>query len=76
MTNNAPQNPIPQSYEEWVHCITVKCGLELTPEYIEKRISALQNMADFKTKQYIDTYGNQYHQLVLSWFIQARQAQS
>lgn len=74
MTNNQYQSPLPQNYEEWVHCITVKCGIELTLEYIEKRIVALQDTADFRTKQYIEVYGSQYHALVLSWFFRAKDA--
>lgn len=71
MTNQHSKSPIPQTYEEWVHCITVKCGLKLTPSYIEQRITALQNITDFRTKQFIELYGSKYHQLVLSWFLQA-----
>lgn len=67
---------IPQDYAQWHYCITVNCGLELTPEYIESRIMALENVSDFKTKQYIELYGAQYHQLVLSWFVKARGSQA
>lgn len=67
---------IPQNYTEWRYCITVTCGLELTSEFIDKRITALENVSDFKTKQYIELYGSQYHQLVLSWFSKAKASQT
>ncbi|MGH1438722.1 MAG: hypothetical protein ACRBBR_01315 [Cellvibrionaceae bacterium] len=65
---------IPQNYEEWRHCIIVECGLKLTPSFIEKRIASLQNNDEHYTKQFIRLYGSQYHQAVLGWFIQARNA--
>jgi hypothetical protein len=64
---------IPQNYEEWRHCIVVECGLELTPSFIEKRISALKNNKEYYTQQFIHLYGQQHHQKVLGWFMQARE---
>jgi hypothetical protein len=67
------QTPIiPQSYEEWRHCIIVECGLELTPYFIEQRISALQSNNEHYTQQFSRKYGVEHHQRVLRWFIQAR----
>ncbi len=65
---------IPQSYKEWRHCIVVDCGLELTPSFIDKRISALKDKSEYHTKQFIRLYGQQYYQQVLGWFMQAREA--
>lgn len=64
---------IPQNYDEWRHCITVKCGIPLTPEYIAERINSLQDGTDFRTRQFLEIYGQQYHQQVLAWFHQAEQ---
>lgn len=64
---------IPQNYEEWRHCIVVECGLELTPSFIEERISSLQNNSEHYTQQFVRLYGQQHHQKVLSWFMQARE---
>jgi len=63
---------IPQSYEEWRHCITIDCGLELTPSFIEERIVGLQDKTEHHTQQLIRKYGAQHHQKVLAWFMQAR----
>lgn len=64
---------IPQNYEEWHHCIVVECRLKLTPDFIEQRITALQNSGEYYTQQFIKLYGPQHHQRVLGWFMQARE---
>ena len=63
---------IPSTYEEWVHCIVVECGLELTSNYIEQRIAALQEANDYYTQQFIKLYGQAYLEQVLSWFSLAK----
>lgn len=63
---------IPENYEEWRHCITVDCGLELTPQFILERIAALQNDKDHHTQQFVKLYGRQHLQQVLGWFAQAQ----
>ena len=63
---------VPQTYEDWKHCIVVDCGLELTPEYISARISALQDSSDYYTQQFVKQYGEEYLQAVLGWFKQAQ----
>ena len=65
---------IPQRYEQWRHCITVECGLTLSPVFIEERIASLQNGSDHYTKQFVRIYGQEYLQRVLGWFLQARSA--
>jgi hypothetical protein len=62
-----------KSYDEWKHCITVMCGIPLTSEYVEKRISELNNLNDFNTVQFIDTWGESHRQLMVQWFERARQ---
>jgi len=58
---------IPQNYEERRHCIAVERGLELSANFIEQRISALQD-----NSQHCSKYGSQHHQRVLGWFMRAR----
>ncbi|MEO0884171.1 MAG: hypothetical protein AAFY34_15805 [Pseudomonadota bacterium] len=62
---------IPQTYEEWEHCITVKCGIPLTSDYVAKRIKALQNVNEMHTRQFIDRWGEAHHAQTLQWFQQA-----
>lgn len=64
---------IPTSYDEWYHCITVECGLSLTSSFIKERILAMQNTDDFRTQQFVEIYGSEYHQQVLNWFQQAQE---
>lgn len=67
------EGSIPRNYQEWHHCITVECGLTLTPEFIEERIRLLQDSNDYQTQQFMKLYGAQHHQQVLAWFHQARE---
>ena len=40
---------VPRTYEQWRHCITVDCGMALTPAYIEQRLHALRDDNDDAT---------------------------
>lgn len=62
---------IPKTYDEWEHCITVKCGIPLTPDYVSKRIEALQNTGDYSTQKFIQQWGEAHHQRTLAWFREA-----
>ncbi|MCL6414818.1 hypothetical protein MIB92_04070 [Aestuariirhabdus sp. Z084] len=63
---------IPNNYDEWHHCITVECGLKLTPALIKERISSLQDANDFKNRQFMVLYGAHYQQQILASFQQAK----
>jgi len=63
---------IPENYQEWHHCITVECGLELTPSFITKCIKTLEDSKAHYTQQFVSKYGLQHHQRVLAWFKQAQ----
>ena len=62
---------IPQTYEEWHHCITVICRQELTLPYIEKRIKSLSSPNDHMTQKFVELYGEQQRLKTLQWFKQA-----
>ena len=64
---------VPETYEEWEHCITVKCGIELTPAYVAERIAALEDMSDYHTRRFIDRWSAAHHQRTLAWFRQAEE---
>ncbi|WP_104492607.1 hypothetical protein [Paracoccus denitrificans] len=64
-------NYIPQTYEEWEHCITVKCGIPLTPAYVAARIAALEDRHDFHTQRFIGRWGEAHHARTLGWFREA-----
>lgn len=60
-----------QSYHEWRGAITGPCGLTLTKEYCEERIAALMDDKAPGTRPFIETYGPEYRDQVISWFRQA-----
>ncbi|MEM1273463.1 MAG: hypothetical protein AAGF88_06570 [Pseudomonadota bacterium] len=62
---------LPTSYEEWKHCITVKCDIPLTEDYVAERLSALKDRKDFHTQKFIDRWGAQHHAQTVAWFEQA-----
>lgn len=62
---------IPNNYDQWHHCITVECGLDLTPAYICERILALKNDKDYYTQQFVKLYGKEYLDQTVGWFLQA-----
>ena len=61
----------PTSYEEWKRCITVDCGIALTPKFIEERIAALNDDKEYHTQQFIKVWGSTRHSQTISWFQQA-----
>ncbi len=64
-------SPIPTTYEEWEHCITVKCGLPLTRDFIAARIAALENPHDDHTRKFVATWGEPHRAQTLQWFREA-----
>lgn len=60
-------------YEDWKHCISVLCGIPLTMPYIEKRLTALRDSADYTTQKFVATWGDQHRLRVIRWFEQAQQ---
>ena len=59
------------NYDDWKHCITVLCGIPLTPAFVEGRLAALRDPADLKTQKFIATWGEDHHERVIGWFEQA-----
>ena len=59
------------SYEEWRHCITVKCGIPLTADYIAERVAALSNPEDKMTARFVQLYGDDHRVRTLEWFERA-----
>ncbi|MEO0465265.1 MAG: hypothetical protein AAF216_01885 [Pseudomonadota bacterium] len=62
---------VPQTYEDWQHCITVKCGIPLTADFVAARINELEDPGNYRTKKFIDAWGNDHHAKTLDWFRQA-----
>ena len=60
------------NYAEWRHAITVNCKIELTPEYAQNRINALNDDTDKTTQEFTHKYGESYLNQVIQWFEQAK----
>ena len=58
------------NYEEWHHAITKVGGFDLTSEFCNQRIEALQNEDDPSTKSFVQLYGAPYRDQVVQWFQQ------
>ena len=63
---------IPTGYASWRYCIEVKCGIALTPEYVEERIGVLADPGKEETKRFARTYGRAHLDKVLGWFRRAQ----
>lgn len=62
---------IPETYDQWRHCIEVDCGITLTRAFIDERLRELATPSDFRTQQFIRLYGEAHRDRVLGWFRQA-----
>ena len=60
-----------KTYEDWKHCITVLCRIPLAPAYVQERLAALRNPADYGTQKFLATWGEAHLERVIGWFEQA-----
>lgn len=63
--------PFPENYEQWRHCITVECGIALTPEFIKQRLAVWRDEQLPETHRFRELYGDAYLQTVIGWFERA-----
>lgn len=63
---------IPQTYDEWHHCITVICRQPLTQDFIDARIAALDDPSDYMTQKFVELYGEQQLVKTQNWFKEAK----
>lgn len=62
---------IPQTCEQWRHCITVECGIPLTRAYVEERLALWSGSAVDETRRFEQLYGPARHERVRQWFAQS-----
>lgn len=60
----------PEDLDSWVHCIQVSCGIELNKDFVSNRISILSEIDNPETKKFIERYGSQWHERILSYYVQ------
>ena len=63
---------IPSNYSEWYECITIKCKIPMTQEFIKSRLAALTNSTLPETKKFTSLYGVEHLNRVISWFEEAK----
>ena len=61
----------PSDYASWRYCIEVKCGLALTPEFLQARIAILGDPRHEDALRFARVYGESYREQVLAWFRRA-----
>lgn len=59
---------IPETYAQWHRCITVDCGLALTPAFIAQRLAAMADPQSEETLRFRRLYGDAHWQRVQRWF--------
>ena len=59
---------ISKTYEQWKFCIIKKCGISLTFESIEERLSVLSNEQNKERNKFIELYGQEHLNNVIDWF--------
>lgn len=62
---------IPQTYEQWHHCITIECGIELTRAFAEERLKIWRDPNHEETQRFERIYGAAHRARVLQWFERA-----
>jgi len=65
------ESVIPATYEQWRHCIEVRCNIRLTPSYIRERLAELQDGTHVKTRDFARHYGDEQLQQTIAWFERA-----
>lgn len=74
MTDNSKRYAaelFPSDYSSWRYCIEVKCGLALTPAFLQARIAVLGDPHNKESQRFASLYGESYREQVLAWFQRA-----
>jgi hypothetical protein len=60
-----------RTYDDWKHCITVLCGIDLTSGFVAHRLVELRNPSAYGTQRFVASWGEQHLKDVIGWFEQA-----
>lgn len=63
--------PFPETFEQWKRCITVDCGIPLTPAFVSQRLTVWRDEKSQETQRFRRLYGDPYWQAVIGWFERA-----
>ncbi len=61
---------IPQTFDEWKHCIINDCKINLTKEFALQRLKVYQDKTHSETKKFVSLYGDQHLNNVILWYSQ------
>lgn len=59
---------IPQTYEQWRHCIEVLGKIQLTPEYVAERLNVLEDRNNVERNKFANLYGQDQLARTIEWF--------
>ncbi len=68
---NMMPTPFPETYEQWLHCITVECGIPLTRTFISQRLGVWRDEQLEETLRFRRLYGDAHWRAVVEWFERA-----
>jgi hypothetical protein len=61
---------IPRTFEEWTYCIVNDCGITLTPQFANERLSIYSDTSLEETKKFVALYGEVHRQNIITWLNQ------
>ncbi|MBL56487.1 MAG: hypothetical protein CMP61_04785 [Flavobacteriales bacterium] len=61
---------IPQNFQQWHKCITQDCKIQLTKEFVEKRLSVYMDTNHSETIRFRKLYGDHHLSNVINWLQQ------
>ncbi|MBL9007583.1 MAG: hypothetical protein JNJ46_25225 [Myxococcales bacterium] len=67
----AEHGSIPLTYAQWRECITVKCRIKLSRNYLEDRLCSLEESESNENRNFRRLYGEAHFQAVRRWFQKA-----
>ncbi|MEM9533853.1 MAG: hypothetical protein AAGA23_23240 [Pseudomonadota bacterium] len=62
---------VPETFEQWHHCITVECGIPLTTQFVTERLKVWKDDQAEETTRFRRLYGDDHWRSVISWFERA-----
>jgi hypothetical protein len=63
---------IPQTFEQWHHCITIACKIQLSLTFIEQRLAVLTDDSNAETQNFTALYGREHLANIILWFTIAK----
>ena len=63
---------VPTTYNDWRHCIEVDCGVKLTPQFIEERLTVYTDVTSAETQRFIAMYGETHLKNIVQWLTASR----